>query len=62
VHTAISNVPMSLAGGLELKVTASLGVAKLDENTHNLETLIARADQALYIAKHRGRNQVATSV
>jgi diguanylate cyclase (GGDEF)-like protein len=62
VHAAISNVPMSLAGGLELKVTASLGVAKLDENTHNLETLIARADQALYIAKHRGRNQVATSV
>jgi hypothetical protein len=26
-----------------------------------LETLIARADQALYIAKYRGRNQVAMS-
>jgi diguanylate cyclase (GGDEF)-like protein/PAS domain S-box-containing protein len=40
----------------ELGVTVSLGVAMYDENTLDLETLIARADQAMYIAKHRGRN------
>jgi diguanylate cyclase (GGDEF)-like protein len=42
-------------------ITVSIGVAARDENTTDLETLIARADQAMYIAKHRGRNRVAVS-
>jgi diguanylate cyclase (GGDEF)-like protein len=45
----------------EINVTVSIGVAVKDENTVHLETLIARADQAMYIAKHKGRNQVAVS-
>ena len=45
----------------EIPVTVSVGIATKDENTRDLETLIARADQAMYIAKHRGRNQVAVS-
>ena len=45
----------------EISISASLGVACRDENTKTLETLIARADQALYIAKHNGRNCVAVS-
>jgi diguanylate cyclase (GGDEF)-like protein len=45
----------------EIFVTVSIGVATQDENTIHLETLIARADQAMYIAKHKGRNCVAMS-
>ncbi len=45
----------------EIYVTVSIGVATQDENTTDLETLIARADQAMYIAKHKGRNRVAMS-
>jgi len=45
----------------ETHVTVSIGVAAQDENTPHLEALIARADQALYISKHKGRNQVAVS-
>lgn len=45
----------------EISVTVSIGVATQDENTTDLETLIARADQAMYIAKHKGRNRVAMS-
>jgi diguanylate cyclase (GGDEF)-like protein len=45
----------------EITLTVSIGVATKDENTQQLETLIARADQAMYIAKHRGRNCVAVS-
>jgi diguanylate cyclase (GGDEF)-like protein len=46
----------------EIFVTVSIGVAAMDENTTHFESLIARADQALYIAKHKGRNRVAVSV
>ena len=42
-------------------MSASIGVAGEDENTTDLETLIARADQAMYMAKHKGRNRVAMS-
>jgi len=45
----------------ELSVTASLGVAMYDENTLDLDTMIARADQAMYVAKHKGRNRIAVS-
>ena len=45
----------------EIFLTTSIGVATQDENTQELETLIARADQAMYIAKHKGRNRVAMS-
>jgi diguanylate cyclase (GGDEF)-like protein len=45
----------------EISMTVSIGVAAQDENTAHLETLIARADQAMYIAKHKGRNCVAMS-
>ena len=45
----------------EISVTASIGVAARDENSTDLETLIARADQAMYIAKHKGRNRIAMS-
>ena len=45
----------------EIFVTVSIGVATQDENTTDLETLIARADQAMYIAKHKGRNRVGFS-
>lgn len=62
LRTAITSKPMRVGEGLELNVTASLGVAQRDENTTSLEILIARADQALYVAKHKGRNRVAIGV
>ena len=43
----------------EIRITISLGVAEYNENNPNLETLVARTDQALYVAKHKGRNRVA---
>jgi len=46
---------------INIDLTVSIGVATKDENTNHLEALIARADQALYIAKHKGRNRVAIS-
>ncbi|TVP55267.1 MAG: EAL domain-containing protein [Nodularia sp. (in: Bacteria)] len=42
--------------GHELYVSASLGIALLDEHSYDTETLIQHADTALYYAKDEGRN------
>ncbi|MBK9925932.1 MAG: diguanylate cyclase [Anaerolineales bacterium] len=57
----IANTPM-IASGQEINITVSIGIAGKSANTSDLETLVARADQALYVAKHKGRNVVAVSV
>lgn len=46
-----------VAGKMPLSVTISLGVAQWD-GTENLESLLNRADAALYRAKEAGRNRV----
>ena len=41
-----------------VRVTISLGVANLDNPEDTMNTLIRRADKALYAAKQKGRNRV----
>lgn len=60
LRLSIEEEPIKIPNG-EIAVTISIGVATKDNNTTDLETLIARADQAMYIAKHKGRNCVAIS-
>jgi diguanylate cyclase (GGDEF)-like protein len=60
LRTTVAATPIQVFDK-KIFVTASIGVATQDENTIDLETLIARADQAMYIAKHKGRNCVAIS-
>ncbi|WP_281915489.1 GGDEF domain-containing protein [Caldimonas thermodepolymerans] len=43
-----------------VEATVSLGVAALRPDTPSLDALIHEADQALYDAKRKGRNQVAS--
>jgi diguanylate cyclase (GGDEF)-like protein len=61
LRTAIAATPVRIPNG-EINITVSIGLGAMDQNTTQLETLIARADQAMYIAKHKGRNRVAISV
>ncbi len=44
--------------GFPFQITASLGVAKWDIKTDNMDKLMEKADQALYQAKENGRNKV----
>jgi diguanylate cyclase (GGDEF)-like protein len=60
LRISIDSAPIKVSNG-ELQVTISIGLAAKDPYTTDLETLIARADQAMYIAKHKGRNRVAVS-
>lgn len=49
--------PMSVSG-VELHVTCSIGVAYYPTDGNSADSLIARADAAMYCAKQRGRNNV----
>lgn len=58
LRVAVEATPIPLPQGLPLQFTISIGVASLDTTTPNLDTLLSRADEALYAAKHQGRNRV----
>jgi diguanylate cyclase (GGDEF)-like protein len=44
--------------GTPVKATASLGIASTDSFGYELDTLMRRADMAVYAAKRAGRNRV----
>ncbi len=48
-------------GSLSLKFTVSIGVAQKTKDITNLDQLLKRADDALYQAKHEGRNRVVAA-
>lgn len=56
-----SKVPL-LMGGLPLQFTVSIGISTLSSEEDNIDVLLYRADQALYLAKNGGRNQVRVNV
>lgn len=41
-----------------ISITISIGVAQFPDDGRTVEELVAKADEALYLAKNRGRNQV----
>lgn len=57
LRKTIAETPHVLQSGKSLTVTASIGVASGDA-PWKIEELLARADQAMYAAKGRGRNRV----
>jgi diguanylate cyclase (GGDEF)-like protein len=59
IRQAVADSPISLgiAGG-SLPITMSIGIAAFHAADDSGESLIARADQALYRAKKNGRNRV----
>lgn len=58
LRQAVAASPLPLAHGLPLTVTVSIGVTELRDSAENIDALLARADKALYDAKHLGRNRV----
>ncbi|HVT31237.1 MAG TPA: EAL domain-containing protein [Rhodanobacteraceae bacterium] len=52
----VMEAPLTLAGGLELHITASLGLSFYPDDATNAERLLKHADVAMYTAKGMGRN------
>lgn len=48
-------------GDATISVTISIGVAQFPDDGDTIEELVARADEALYVAKNKGRNRVCVA-
>lgn len=57
IRQAIAGSPFETSAG-SLLITASIGVAEMTPDMSGITHLIARADQALYLAKQNGRNRI----
>ena len=58
IRKAVARTPFALPDGREIGMTVSIGVACFPRCAGNVEAMLERADQALYQAKHTGRNRV----
>lgn len=59
LRETVAGAPFSIGPSRAIPVTVSIGIASMVmEAGETLEELIARADEALYIAKRNGRNRV----
>lgn len=57
VRQALSQVRINLPGGQVLQFTVSIGIGVLTSADHGVDTVLKRADDALYQAKREGRNR-----
>lgn len=58
VRRTVETIRYALEETEKVKVTVSIGLSAIKAQDGELEDLIKRADQALYIAKDRGRNRI----
>lgn len=58
LRQSIASEPFLLLDGTALEITASVGVSKLIDSQDTPQSILKRADQALYSAKRDGRNRV----
>lgn len=58
LRLAVERAAVTLEDGSPLYVTVSIGIASLQTADVDVDTVLKRADAALYQAKHSGRNRV----
>ncbi len=58
IRVAVREIPLPEGCNLP-RLTASIGIASYPESARTLEQLIAAGDRAMYVAKQRGRDQLA---
>lgn len=61
IRIGIERVEFQARSGEKFSVTASLGVAEMENGMMSTGELIEEADKSLYLAKNNGRNQVIVS-
>jgi len=62
LRSSIAGEPFTIErGAKQITVTISIGISTLEEKNEAVSAVLKRADQALYKAKHEGRNRVVTA-
>lgn len=61
MRAAVEALEILVSGLKVIRLTVSIGVAAFDPDCDDVHSMLARADNALYEAKSRGRNQVVIS-
>jgi diguanylate cyclase (GGDEF)-like protein len=61
VRITVSKTPINVPENITISITASMGVAEYNSED-TIETLVKRADNALYRAKQGGRNRVCKNM
>ena len=61
LRLAIAGLRLPLEGCEPLSFTVSVGLVEVAPECESFEQAMKRADQALYQAKHEGRNRVVTA-
>jgi diguanylate cyclase (GGDEF)-like protein len=61
VRAALSGEPIAIGEANALRITTSVGIAVATPATASIEEFLRSADEAVYRAKHAGRNQVAVA-
>jgi diguanylate cyclase (GGDEF)-like protein/PAS domain S-box-containing protein len=59
VRMAVENTELELPDGKVARLSTSIGVASCCAPVENIDTIVARADAALYTSKQSGRNRVS---
>jgi len=59
IRQRIEETPFLASHGLEVRISASLGIASFPDHGRSKDDLLARADQAMYVVKGKGKNGVA---
>lgn len=60
IRKKIEKHPVKIADSKELKVTLSLGVAEVNDESGGIQNIFNKVDSALYAAKRNGRNRIET--
>jgi diguanylate cyclase (GGDEF)-like protein len=61
LRTAVCDLPFDV-NGREVWATVSIGIARCESPTESVDSIVRRADGALYEAKRAGRNRVVYSM
>lgn len=61
IRAQVENCPVTLADGVVLTVTVSIGFAVCPDDVATIKDLMLQADKALYAAKHAGKNRVVAA-